>query len=430
MKNRMKLLVSLCFAILVIFPLSAQKINLEKKLKNKVIQRADKRTDQGIDKGLDSFEKGIKDSATEKKDDKASSKTTESKKATTSTEKNEPGAANEAPALASYSKFDFVPGEKVIFFEDFSQDAVGDFPALWYTNGSGEVVTLNNYPGKWLMMRERSDYAYMFEESMPDNYTIEFDYIRQNCKHNSNSTTFYLISVPKGKSAFESITYPGMRMDIRGVAVVDMNNFGAEPMEKVSNFRDIKLLSDECGKVVKVSLWVQKQRMRLYFNEEKAFDIPRMFPKNKPVNAFRIFKRTPDKQDFISNFRIAVGAPDLRNKLLTEGKFVTYGILFNSGSDEVKPESFGTIKSIADVLKENADVKVKIIGHTDADGDDAKNLDLSKRRAASVKDELVNSFAIDGSRILTDGKGETQPVAANDTPVNKAQNRRVEFVKL
>jgi outer membrane protein OmpA-like peptidoglycan-associated protein len=434
MKTTLKLLALICLVTVFISPLSAQKIDLEKKLKKKVVQRADKRTDQGIDKGLDAFEKGVKDAATEKKEDKASegktTKTADSKKSTTGEEKQvQESEASETPSLASYSKFDFVAGEKIIFFEDFSQDAVGDFPALWYTNGSGEVVTLNNYPGKWLMMRERSDYAYMFNEPMPDNYTIEFDYIRQNCKHNSNSTTFYLISVPKGKNAFASITYPGMRMDIRGVAVADMNNFGVEPMEKVSNFRDIQLLSKECGKVIKVSIWVQKQRMRLYFNEEKVYDIPRMFPKDKPINVFRISKHNPDKQDFISNVRIAIGAPDLRNKLLTEGKLVTYGILFDTGSDKVKPESYGTIKSIADVLKENPDVKVKIIGHTDADGDDAKNLDLSKRRAASVKDELVNSFAIDGSRISTDGKGETQPVAANDTPVNKAQNRRVEFVK-
>jgi outer membrane protein OmpA-like peptidoglycan-associated protein len=70
------------------------------------------------------------------------------------------------------------------------------------------------------------------------------------------------------------------------------------------------------------------------------------------------------------------------------------------------------------------------VGHTDADGNDAANLDLSKRRAASVKNELVKAFGIDGSRIETDGKGEAQPVAPNDTPSNKALNRRVEFIKL
>jgi outer membrane protein OmpA-like peptidoglycan-associated protein len=96
----------------------------------------------------------------------------------------------------------------------------------------------------------------------------------------------------------------------------------------------------------------------------------------------------------------------------------------------VKPESAGTIKQIADVLKENPAVSIKIIGHTDSDGDDASNLDLSKRRSAAVKAALVNEFGIDATRIETDGKGEKEPVAPNDSAVNKAKNRRVEFIKL
>jgi outer membrane protein OmpA-like peptidoglycan-associated protein len=132
----------------------------------------------------------------------------------------------------------------------------------------------------------------------------------------------------------------------------------------------------------------------------------------------------------VSNIRIAVGAPDMRNKLMTEGKLVTYGIYFDVNKDVVKPESHGTLKEIAAILNEVPDVKVKILGHTDSDGQDAANLDLSKRRAASVKAELAKSFGVNADRLETDGMGETQPVAPNDTPVNKALNRRVEFVKL
>ena len=66
----------------------------------------------------------------------------------------------------------------------------------------------------------------------------------------------------------------------------------------------------------------------------------------------------------------------------------------------------------------------------DSDGDNAKNLDLSQRRAKSVMNDLVKVFGIEASRIETDGMGETKPVAPNDTPVNKALNRRVEFIKL
>ena len=120
----------------------------------------------------------------------------------------------------------------------------------------------------------------------------------------------------------------------------------------------------------------------------------------------------------------------MRNKLLTEGKLISYGILFDVNSDKLKPESFATIKEMAQVLKDNPTLKIKIIGHTDSDGDDASNLDLSKRRAASVKTVLNKTWSIDAARIETDGKGETAPLAPNDSGINKAKNRRVEFIKL
>ena len=125
-----------------------------------------------------------------------------------------------------------------------------------------------------------------------------------------------------------------------------------------------------------------------------------------------------------------MGAPDTGNKLLTEGKWVTHGILFDVNSDRVKPESYGALKEISNVLAESKDVKVQIVGHTDSDGDEAQNLDLSKRRAAAVRNVLVNQFGIDGARLTTDGKGESQPIDKNDTAAGKANNRRVEFVKM
>jgi OOP family OmpA-OmpF porin len=133
---------------------------------------------------------------------------------------------------------------------------------------------------------------------------------------------------------------------------------------------------------------------------------------------------------YVSNLRLAVGAPDTRNKFLTESKWVTHGILFDVNSANIKPQSYGSLKEMANVLKENADIKVKIVGHTDADGKDDANLDLSKRRAAAVKAMLAKEFGIDESRMETDGKGESEPIDKNDNPAGKANNRRVEFIKL
>ena len=131
-----------------------------------------------------------------------------------------------------------------------------------------------------------------------------------------------------------------------------------------------------------------------------------------------------------ANERYSASLSDIRNKLITEGKLVTYGIYFDANSDLVKPESYPALQGIATVLAENLTVRVRIISHADSDGGDAASLDLSKRRAASVKNELSKNFAIDASRMETEGKGESQPVAPNDNPTNKALNPRVEFIKL
>ena len=133
---------------------------------------------------------------------------------------------------------------------------------------------------------------------------------------------------------------------------------------------------------------------------------------------------------FIGNVKVATGLPDTRHKLIEEGKFSTNGILFDLQSAVIRPESYGVVKEIAGVLKENPGIRVKVIGHTSSDGDDAANLELSKKRSAAVKAMLAGEFGIDAGRIDTEGKGETEPVGDNKTKEGRVQNRRVEFVKI
>lgn len=178
-----------------------------------------------------------------------------------------------------------------------------------------------------------------------------------------------------------------------------------------------------------IAIWVQKQRVRFYANENKVLDVPRAIQTGKRPNIFR-FDSRDEAIPLISNFRIAAGLPDMRNRLLKDGKIISYGIQFDVNSDKLKPESYSTLKEIADILKENPTIRIKVVGHTDSDGDETSNLDLSKRRSASVKNELVTKFACDAARLETDGKGESEPLADNNSAVNKAKNRRVEFINL
>lgn len=111
------------------------------------------------------------------------------------------------------------------------------------------------------------------------------------------------------------------------------------------------------------------------------------------------------------------------------GKTRIYGINFDSDSDHIRDESRSTLDQIVAMLKAKPDWKLKVEGHTDATSTPEHNQQLSERRANSVKAYLV-AAGIDASRLTTAGYGATQPVASNDTALGRAQNRRVELVKM
>ena len=346
--------------------------------------------------------------------------------------------------LKTYSKFDFVPGDKILVVEDFAQDAVGDFPDKWNTNSTGEVQTIDGKDGKWLSLTKKGVFLPEFINSLPDNFTMQFDLVCSE-KNTAYSGRFGLgiYAIPDPAKQFATLGFSAKR---NGVDLTFTPGGGAnhgltrlavfsDDIQTMSNeIEDAQWVSRDAPKrTVRMSIWRQRQRLRVYMNEEKVWDMPRAFETGKSYNSVLFFldNGTADGDRYLfSNIRLAVGAPDTRNKLITEGRFSTTGILFDVNSAVLKPESFGTLKDIADVLKENASVQVKIVGHTDSDGDAAQNLTLSQKRAAAVKDALAKEFGIDASRLQTDGKGSTQPVAPNTTAAGKAQNRRVEFIKL
>lgn len=438
MKTIMKMMAVLILLSLAVNAEAQIKVDLKKKLEQQVNRRLNQKADQAIDKTLDAVEDSI--TADMKKDGNTGGNTTgqnsgdaQSQGKSGQNTGTQSGGQQE-PALQSYSKYDFIPGETVIFYDDFSQDAVGDFPALWNTNGSAEVVTTNLFPGKW--MKFVMNQCVWTDEllKLPENYTIEFDVIPIGGLEGERMSGWHMrLMQAKNAKAWDSGSAPG-----NGGFQFQVEYFGRPGYStwflgeqcapsKLSGFVEGEEKKQKINQKYHIAIWVQKTRIRLYQDQNKIIDLPRAFPAGCVK---------PDRLRFeygaamISNIRIAVGAPDTRNKLITEGKLVTYGIYFDVNKDIVKPESYGTLKEIATVLQENPDVRVKIVGHTDSDGADASNLDLSKRRGASVKNELVKNFGIEASRLESDGMGESQPVAPNDTPANKALNRRVELLKL
>ncbi|WP_460975497.1 OmpA family protein [Spirosoma knui] len=419
--------------------------------------RANSKIDQGINKGLDKVEEGVIGIFKKKEKPKLSQNKPQTESAENAAEAAPTGEqpqpnrpvttrpANDGPVtLKSYSKFDFVPGDKVVATEDFMQDAVGDFPAKWNSSGTGEVVTIDGKTGHWLMLGKKGEYLPEYITKLPDNATLQFD-LASTTNFNFYSTELFINLVALNNPAKDFTNWSRFPTPTEGVRVSlhpkDAGDKAGRTAfvsytagdELVKNEAVLNQFYSEGRNYVRVSMWRQKQRLRVYVNEEKIWDIPRAFQPNINYNSVVLSMGDMEQEQdryYISNIRLAVGAPDTRNKLITEGKFVTTGILFDTNSDKIKPESYGALKDIANVLTENASVTVRIIGHTDSDGDDASNLALSKKRAAAVKAALSSTFGIGESRMEIDGKGESQPAAPNTTAEGKANNRRVEFVKL
>lgn len=119
---------------------------------------------------------------------------------------------------------------------------------------------------------------------------------------------------------------------------------------------------------------------------------------------------------------------ELKKKLSAEKRARLYGILFDTNSSVIRPESKPVLDEVLDLLRTEPDWKLTIEGHTDAVGSNEHNLTLSQQRADSVKANLVTG-GVDESRLKTAGFGESKPVADNDAELGRAQNRRVELVR-
>lgn len=405
------------------------------KAKNKANQRIDKKVDSEMDKTLDKAEGKKTAEPEEKKEEVKDTKQTSA----------EPSAIPSDNSLKSFSHYDFVPGEQIIYFDNFEQETIAELPLGWNTNGTGEVMTLEKFEGQWLRLHQPFIYLTRNEKDFTDSYTVEFDIIMQlknngwmypevrfglfSTKGEPTTNNNFLTEYKKYASAIVTI-HPGEYKSSK----VRINSVHEGKDYFHSEARSFPELDKSWGKPVHVSVMVQKERIRLWINEEKLFDVPKGIPLNYMMNQLMFQIGSTNYKDdqygmYINNIKIATGKPDARHRLVEEGKFSTTGILFNVNSASIKPESYGVLKEVAEVMKKNEGIKVKIIGHTDSDGTDAANLELSKKRAAAVKTALADEFGIDAARMATDGKGESVPVSDNKTKEGKGQNRRVEFIK-
>ena len=134
----------------------------------------------------------------------------------------------------------------------------------------------------------------------------------------------------------------------------------------------------------------------------------------------------PQEPESDNGYKDDDGCPDEVPKEVKAFTGAIKGITFDNNKDTIRSSSKRTLDKAVKVLTDNPDIRIKVVGHTDNKGDHDHNVDLSQRRAASVKKYLVDK-GIDESRIETEGFGPDKPIDTNDTKAGRANNRRIEF---
>lgn len=285
------------------------------KTREKIKQRAENRVERGIDKTLDKTEEEIESSVKgEKRNQKKENQsTTTSEDIDSNNESSSPQPnvkSESAKEFKAYSKFDFISGEKVLAFEDFSQDGVGDFPSKWNTNSGGEIVTIDGQH-HWFNFTSSGMVYPEFISELPENFTLEMDLM----------FTEDFANMQRGLMLFfPELQYRNLQYDIHfptgALAGVEIHPYGHEvgsssawindqsSKEIMSN--NIDMSSWKVGQINHLSIWRQKNRLRVYINEKKIWDLPRAFI-SETTYSFLLGTHVWAGKVYLSNLRLAKG---------------------------------------------------------------------------------------------------------------------------
>jgi len=430
----------LSIIIVILLPWLACAQGILNRVKSKVEQRANQKADQAIDKGLDKIEEDATKKDTSKETTKSTA--TKSQEATTTepSSTDTPSKVAEELPMKAYASFDFVPGDSILFEDNFTGETLEEIPSLWVPTGG--TIEISKISGQTVAGFLDGFYTAMYPRMkkynyLPQRFSVEFDYLFR--RNNGQRWSRYLAD---GGSAGLDIAFHSGDLDanneilgdfqnslrIESYGQISFGNFKGQYKGIMDGFADTEIYD----RWVHISFAVTERGIKAYMNNQRML--------NAPVGAGKAASITingegstaaPDgHQLFIRNVRIAAGGRDPYKQLTstTKATYIARGINFDYNKATLKPESMGELNKITSMLKEHPDLKFEIGGHTDADGDDASNLKLSQLRADTVKAKLVE-MGTDASRLSTKGYGETKPVSDNETPEGKANNRRVELVR-
>ncbi|MBA2683153.1 MAG: OmpA family protein [Gemmatimonadaceae bacterium] len=313
-------------------------------------------------------------------------------------------ASGGAPGAGAWLNYDFVPGSRTMFFEDFTGEDVGDFPArMKLKNGNVEVANVKGQ--KMLRAAETALVYIVFTEKLPDRFTIEM---------NMHTPT---------------VAYP---MDIY-TSGGNQNRMGCYPNSAFVHAEatsESKAPGNNATGFFNCRFTVDTRYVRGYIDSTRTANAPGVSFVRTDTLFIQLPGGTKNDPTLVSSIRIAEGGKKLYDLISTKGRAATQGILFDEGSDHIRGESTPTLAEIADMLKTHGPLSLTIEGHTDNVGTAAANKTLSEKRAVAVKQYLVGKYGIASIRLKTAGFGATKPASPNTTPEGRQNNRRVELVKL
>ena len=403
-------------------------------VENKITQKVDEAINNAVDKAADKAESKIKG---KKKDDEKQEKPAASEE--------KPAASEQKPAKKvqnSYAKSDFVPGDEIFFEDDFANEKLGEFPLRWdLLDGYVETASLegrkvlaftDNGLGQVMPLMKDNKWNWL-----PEIFTLEFDLFVAPISDDGGSTLeMQLCFGDRGASDYYNApSYVDFRYREDGSSsmawrlrkpsssaqTVGDKQLGLNPGFNDYNGKDNPLKAGEWNHF---AFSFNKRAFKGYINGFRIINVPAM----EAPGYFYFNSASQYAYSGISNVRLAKGAVPLYDRLMSEGKIVTYAITFETGKADLKPESMVEINRVAKLMKDNPGLEFEVQGHCDATGSDKVNDPLSQKRAEAIVAALVEE-GIAQARLTAVGKGSHQPIASNSTDEGRAKNRRVEFVK-
>ncbi len=421
----MKKYILLIIASLSFNTMFAQVENPAQVTKDAATDQTNSDMESAANNGVNKLENGIKGMFKKKKRKKEDTNQEDQQQTTqTQTTNNEPSstastvAAANIPDIKSYQNYDFVPGDSIIFYDDFTEDQDGEFPSHWnLVSGQGVLNKVGNEPAFSL-----TDGNYVKVSPLMKNksylgktFTIEFDFM-----------------VPNG-SAYGMQCFLNYGTGDNDPAEIDFDTYGDIqtayfPKDFSADYPGKGSQDDFLKKWHHCAIIMKDNQIKCYIDQYRELVMPQVGISPTSVDFGGVGSQNAPL--IFRNVRIANGGNmNIIGQKFTAAKIITHGITFDIDKANLKPESMGTINMIVNIMKSNPDIKFEIDGHTDNTGNASHNLTLSQQRADAVKTQLV-SMGINASRLTTKGFGDTKPIDTNDTAEGRANNRRVEFVKM